>query len=89
MTKHELVELISGKTGIDKDTVTIIMSHTNESIIEALKKGEPIKISGFGTFYTKTRKGRVGRNPKTGEVVEIPGKTVPKFRAGKLFKDAF
>lgn len=89
MTKQDLVDLISVKTGIKKETVAAVMAETNEAIVEALKQGEPIKISGFGTFYTKTRKGRTGRNPKTGESVEIPVKTVPKFRAGKLFKEAF
>ena len=89
MTKQELIEAISIKTGIPIETVAIVVTETNEAIIEALKRGEPIKISGFGTFYTKDRKARVGRNPKTGETVEIPGKTIPKFRAGKTLKASF
>jgi nucleoid DNA-binding protein len=89
MTKQELVDTISEKTGISKDVVTLVINETNEAIIAVLQKGDPVKISGFGTFYTKTRKGRVGRNPKTGETVEIQDKTVPKFRAGKQLKEAF
>ena len=89
MTRQELVDAISLKTGISKETVSLVMNETNEVIIETLKKGEPIKISGFGTFYTKTRKGRIGKNVKTGETIEIPEKTISKFRAGKQLKEAF
>lgn len=86
MTKNDLIEVISAKTNISKNTVQIVLEEINESIIRALKKGDAVKISGFGTFYSMARKPRKGRNPKSGEIVEIPSRKVTRFRASKNIK---
>jgi len=87
MNKGELVDVISEKTGIQKNTVALIINETHETIIEKLKGGDTVKIAGFGTFLTTKREARKGRNPKTGATVEIPEKIVPKFRPGKAMKE--
>ena len=87
MNKAELVEVISEKTGIQKNTVALIISETHETIIEKLKEGDSVKIAGFGIFFSKKRDARKGRNPKTGETVEISEKMIPKFKPSKAMKD--
>src|SRR5258705_10426761 len=69
-----------------KESETIVEA-IFDSIIEAIQKGEKIEIRGFGSFRTRQRKGRVGRNPKTGEKVEVPAKRIPFFKPSKELKD--
>jgi len=88
MNRGDIVELIKEKTGIEKETVASVIAEMHQTIIETLKTGEPVKISGFGTFFSKKRKSKKGRNPKTGVIVDIPEREVPKFRASKEFKDS-
>lgn len=59
-----------------------------DTITSCLKKGEEVSIAGFGAFVTKARKARTARNPRTGEMVQVPATTVPRFKAGKALKDA-
>jgi len=87
MNKSQLVDVIYEKTEVDKDTVALIINEMHEVICETLKKGDQVKISGFGTFYAKKTKARKGRNPKTGEEVDIPERNAPKFKAGKTLKE--
>jgi len=87
MNKGELVDVISEKTGINKNTVSLVLSETHETIIAKLKEGDSVKIAGFGTFLTTKREARKGRNPKTGATVDIPEKVVAKFRPGKVMKE--
>lgn len=86
MTKNDIVDVISTKTGFTKETVSVVLDEVNQAIIRALKNGDAVKLSGFGTFYPVERKPRKGRNPKTGEVVQIPSRTVTRFRSGKNTK---
>jgi len=88
MNKGDLINVISERTGIQKTTVQVIVSEVHDTISRALKSGDSVKIAGFGTFHVTERQARQGRNPRTGEVVDIPAKTVPKFRAGKTLKDS-
>ena len=88
MTKTDIIAVISERTQIPKNTVSIIVSEMNSIIIESLKKGEAVKIAGFGIFAAIKKGPRKGRNPKTGETIEIPAKTFAKFKAGKEFKSA-
>ena len=88
MNKSELVDVLHEKTGVQKNTVALVLNEIHQTIIESLKKGEIVKISGFGTFLSKKRKSKKGRNPKTGVTVDIPERDVPKFKASKEFKDA-
>ena len=86
MNKLELVKTISDTANLPKITVATVINGLHEAIGEILKKGDTVRIPGFGIFYTSKREARKGRNPKTGEVLDIPAKMVPKFRAGKALK---
>lgn len=89
MNKAELIEKMAVKFGAcSKAEAARALDAFVDIVTDTLKKGEEVAISGFGTFLTRTRAGRVGRNPRTGESVQIPTKRVPKFRPGKGLKTA-
>ena len=87
MTKAELVEEVSRVSDLTKKHSEVIVDTVFESIIEALKRGEKIELRGFGSFRLRNRKSRTGRNPKTGEKVEVPSKKIPYFKPGKELKE--
>lgn len=87
MNKAQLVEKVAQKTKTTKQMSEQILDATLEVIQKAVSQGDEVKLVGFGTFSRSVRKQRKGRNPKTGEPVEIPKAKVPKFRPGKEFKD--
>ncbi|PKN74864.1 MAG: integration host factor subunit beta [Candidatus Cloacimonetes bacterium HGW-Cloacimonetes-2] len=86
MTKADLVKIISENTGIIRKDVGVVVDSLLQSIKDSLIKGNHIEIRGFGTFKLKTRKPRVGRNPKTDEKVPVPARTVPTFKFSREFK---
>jgi nucleoid DNA-binding protein len=86
MTKNDIVSVISHKTGLTREVVSVVMEEMNYAIIRALKKGDLVKISGFGTFYPQDKQARKAKNPRTGEIIDIPSKKVTKFRPGKNTK---
>lgn len=88
MTKQALVDYVARKTGLAKTQVKKCLDATLEGVTDALKKGDSITFTGFGTFKTYSRKARTGRNPQTGATIRIPAATVPKFKAGKALKAA-
>ena len=88
MTKQQLIEKISGTAGISKMAAGDALNAAIDGITTALKKGQKVSLIGFGTFSVMKRKARVGRNPKTGDVIKIPPRRVPKFSAGKELKTA-
>lgn len=88
MNKAQLVELVAAKTKTTKSQSEQILDATLKIIQNALKKGDDVKLVGFGTFSRNTRKPRQGRNPKTGETVKIPSAYVPRFKPGKDLKDS-
>jgi DNA-binding protein HU-beta len=88
MTKLELIEKISGSAGITKVAAGDALNAAIDGITSALKRGQKVSLMGFGTFSVSKRKPRVGRNPKTGDVIKIPACRVPKFSAGKELKSA-
>jgi DNA-binding protein HU-beta len=88
MTKAELIDKISTGTKISKADAAKTLDSTLNSIKGALKKGQRVTLVGFGTFSVVKRKARKGRNPRTGDVISIPAAKIPKFKAGKTFKDA-
>lgn len=88
MTKQQLIEKISGTAGISKVAAVDALNAAIDGITSALKKGQKVSLIGFGTFSVSKRKPRVGRNPKTGDVIKIPACRVPKFSAGKELKAA-
>ena len=88
MNKTELVSVIAEKTGLSKKDSEKALAAAVETVTEALKAGDKVQLVGFGTFETKTRPARTGRNPRTGEDIEIAASRQPTFKAGKALKDA-
>lgn len=88
MNKSDLVDVIVESAGIPKNIAGKTLDKILESITHALKKGEDVALIGFGTFKVNERKARTGRNPKTGEVLQIPASKVAAFKVGKGLKDA-
>ena len=87
MNKKELINAVAEKTGFSRKDTTVVVNATFEAIEAALAAGDKAQIIGFGTFETKERPARTGKNPRTGEAVEIPASKVPSFKAGGSFKD--
>jgi integration host factor subunit beta len=89
MTKAELVEEVARAAELNKRDAEVIVETVFDSIIGALHRGEKVELRGFGSFRTRERGPRRGRNPKTGEPVEVPAKRVPYFKPGKELKEFF
>ena len=89
MTKAELVEEVARAAELNKRDAEVIVETVFDSIIGALHKGEKVELRGFGSFRTRERGPRRGRNPKTGEPVDVPAKRVPYFKPGKELKEYF
>ena len=88
MNKRELIDEVSEKVGITKKEIGNIVDAIMEAIKKALSRGEKVTLFGFGTFQLIERKARRGRNPRTGEIIQIPAKRAVKFRAGKVLRKA-
>jgi DNA-binding protein HU-beta len=88
MTKADLIEGLAGKLGLNKADAEKAVNIVLDDIISALKREERVNISGFGTFSVSTRQARTGRNPKTGESIQISASRSAKFKAGKQLKDS-
>ena len=86
MNKAELIDLISGETKSTKAQAERMLDATLECIKKTVKKGDEVKLVGFGTFTKAKRKARMGRNPQTGKSIKIPAAWFPKFRPGAEFK---
>ncbi|MBA4541785.1 MULTISPECIES: HU family DNA-binding protein [Thermoactinomyces] len=87
MNKTELIERVAESTGKTKKEAGIIVDSVLQTISEALSKGEKVTLIGFGNFEVRERAARTGRNPQTGEEIEIKASKVPAFKAGKQLKD--
>lgn len=87
MTKAELVEQVARSTELTKKHAEIIVNTVFESIVDSLKSGEKIELRGFGSFRIRQRNARTGRNPKTGEKVHVPAKSIPYFKPGKDLRE--
>jgi len=89
MNKAELIETISEKVGVSKKETEDVIDTMLDTIIAKLKEGQEVTLTGFGAFSARTRKGRVGVNPRNpSEKIDIPSVTVPKFKAGKNLKES-
>lgn len=89
MNKTELVAEIADKTGLSKKDSEAAVKAFIDTVAEGLKNGDKIQLVGFGTFEVSERPARTGRNPQTGETIEIAASRTPKFKAGKALKDMF
>ena len=87
MNKTELIAAVSEKTGVSKKDCEKTISAMLDQVAESLAQGVKVQIVGFGSFEVKERQARTGRNPKTGEAVEIAASKAPVFKAGKALKD--
>ena len=88
MNKKQLIAQLSGSLSLSKADAERTFDSITTIILDALKGDDTVKIAGFGTYKVAKRKARVGRNPRTGETIQIKASTVPAFKAGKAFKDA-
>lgn len=87
MNKVELTAAIAEETGLSKKDADAAVKAFIDVVTEELKKGGKVQLVGFGTFEVSERAAREGRNPQTGESMQIPASKAPKFKAGKAFKD--
>ena len=87
MTKAELIDDVSHAVDMSRKDSEVIVETIFESIVKSLRTGDKIEIRGFGSFRTRQRKPRVGRNPKTGARVDVPAKKIPYFKPSKELKD--
>jgi DNA-binding protein HU-beta len=87
VNKAELITSMAEKSQLTKKDAESALKAFIDSVQEALEKGEKVQLIGFGTFETRERAAREGRNPRTKETITIPASTVPVFKAGKEFKD--
>ena len=88
MNKSELIAKIAEKSGLNQKDAGKALDGLTQAVSDALANGEDVTLVGFGTFSVKERAARTGRNPQTGEEIQIPAKKAPIFKAGKAFKDA-
>ena len=87
MNKTELIAIAAENAGLTKKDTERVLNAAIDAISLALVKGEKVQLSGFGTFETKDREARIGRNPHTKEAIDIPATRVPSFKASKALKD--
>jgi DNA-binding protein HU-beta len=88
MTKADLIDSVANKAELPKQKAEEIVNGVFDDIVAALKNGDKVNISGFGTFAVSQRKARTGRNPKTGEAIQIAASRAAKFKAGKTLKES-
>lgn len=88
MNKNELVAKVADQSGLSKKDAEKALTAVIDTITAALVAGDKVQLVGFGTFETKQREARTGRNPRSGETIEIPAASLPAFKAGKALKDA-
>ena len=87
LTKAELVEEVARETQLTKKQAELIVNTVFDTIVTSLRDGRKIELRGFGSFRIRSRGARVGRNPKTGDRVEVPAKRIPYFKPGKELKE--
>jgi DNA-binding protein HU-beta len=88
MNKGDLIDVVADDTGLSKADATRAVDAVISAVTKALKSDQQVSLVGFGTFAVKKRAARQGRNPRTGETIQISASNVPGFKAGKALKDA-
>lgn len=88
MNKNDLIAAVSNQTGLSKADTTKAVDGVIEAVTSSLSDGTEVRLVGFGTFSVAHRKATTGRNPRTGEKIQIPASNQPKFKAGKALKEA-
>ncbi len=87
MTKAELVEKVAAQINLTKKQTEVVVNTVFQSITESLAQGKKVELRGFGSFRVRSRNARIGRNPKSGDRVNVPAKRVPFFKAGKELRE--
>ena len=87
MTKAELVEKVAAQINLTKKQTELVVNTVFQSITESLSEGNKVELRGFGSFRVRDRNARIGRNPKSGDKVNVPAKRVPFFKAGKDLRE--
>ena len=87
MTKKDIVTKVSNDTNVAQIDVKKVVQKTLDAIVESLERGETVELRNFGVFKVKSRRGRIGRNPRTGEEVQVPEKKVVVFKPGLILKN--
>ena len=87
MNKAELIAAVAAKAGISQKDAGVAVAAVLDEIKEAMKKGDKVQLVGFGSFEVRAKAARTGKNPRTGETINIPASKAPAFKAGKAFKD--
>ncbi len=87
LTKADVIEEVVNATGLGRRDAEVVVETVFDNIVQALQADDKIEIRGFGSFHTRLRQGRVGRNPKTGEKVQVPPKRIPYFKPSKDLKE--
>ena len=88
MNKSELIDVVAQEAGVTKSSAGEVVDATLDAIADALSGGDTVALVGFGTFSVRERSARTGRNPRTGESINIAASKIPAFKAGKALKDA-
>lgn len=88
MNKSDLVDAVARATGETKTSVSDTVDAILDQITKALRRGDRVQLTGFGTFEVRDRKARQARNPQTGETIHVPAQKAPAFKAGKTLKDS-
>ncbi len=89
MNKTELISVVANRAEVTQKVAESVVEAFTSTIAETLgRRGEKVVVTGFGTFEVRDRAARMGKNPRTGEVIQVPAQKSPAFRAGKLLKDA-
>ena len=87
MNKAELIAAVAAKADVSQKEAGVVVAAVLDEIKDALKKGDKVQLVGFGSFEVRAKAARTGKNPRTGETIEIPASKAPAFKAGKAFKD--
>lgn len=88
MTKAEIVKVLAEEVGLTRREAGQVLSVVLDGVVEAIRAGEKVELRGFGSFRTRTRQARTGRNPRTGARVKVPPKVVPYFKPGKQLRES-
>jgi nucleoid DNA-binding protein len=86
MTKSDLIEAVAKELGVGENDARVVVDTFLDGLVGALGRAERVELRGFGTFGVRRRRPRVGRNPRSGERVHVPAKTVPFFKPGRILK---
>ena len=87
MTKADIIKVLADQVGLTRREAAAVLSVVLDGVVEAIREGEKVELRGFGSFRTRKRQARAGRNPRTGAQVNVPPKVVPYFKPGKQLRE--